>query len=184
MEQAVADRKIRLIEGNIALVEADAVVNAANKSLILGGGVAGAIRRFGGPSIQEECSRIGPIEVGGAVMTGAGDLKARHVIHAAGPVYGEGDEDSKLERATLGSLRLAGNHKLKTIAFPAISSGIFGFPIRRCSEVMLRTTLMFMESSALPAEVIFCLYGDEAYQVFANTLEALTAPHAPPDSSS
>jgi O-acetyl-ADP-ribose deacetylase (regulator of RNase III) len=95
-EWAVKGRKLNLVEGNIALLDVDAIVNAANKSLILGSGVAGAIRTHGGPSIQEECDRIGPISSGEAVITRAGDLKSQYVIHAAGPVYGEGDEDKKL----------------------------------------------------------------------------------------
>ncbi|MFA9452492.1 MAG: macro domain-containing protein [Candidatus Aminicenantaceae bacterium] len=174
MEKAISDHKLRLIEGNLALVEADAVVNAANKSLILGGGVAGAIRNLGGPTIQEQCNRIGPIDAGGAVITGGGDLKARYVIHAVGPVYGEGDEDLKLERATRNSLKLAEKHKLNSIAFPAISTGIFHFPIRRCSDIMLRTAIQFLGSNQLPSEVIFCLYENDAYEVFAETLDRLT----------
>jgi O-acetyl-ADP-ribose deacetylase (regulator of RNase III) len=172
-----------LTEGNIAAVEADAVVNAANKTLVLGSGVAGAIRRFGGPSIQEECNRIGPIRVGEAVMTGAGDLKARHVIHAAGPVYGEGDENEKLERATLNSLRLAGEHRLVSIAFPALSTGVFGFPIQRCSEIMLGAAMQYLRGNEFPTEVIFCLYGDDAYRIFADTLTRLAETEAPPDAS-
>jgi O-acetyl-ADP-ribose deacetylase (regulator of RNase III) len=166
-------RRIRLVEGNIVLLDVDAIVNAANKSLILGGGVAGAIRNFGGPSIQEECNRIGPIEVGEAVMTGGGNLKVTHVIHAAGPVYGEGDEDSKLANATLNSLKIALNNKISSIAFPAISAGIFHFPIRRCSEIMLRTARDFLKKNEYPKEIVFCLYGEKAYSFFMETFEKL-----------
>ena len=170
----VNGRKIKLIEGNIVLLEVEAVVNAANKSLVLGGGVAGAIRSYGGPSIQEECNKIGPIQVGEAVITNAGKLKAKYVIHAAGPVSGEGEEEEKLRSTTLASLKIAEEKKIKDIAFPAISTGIFGFPVQRCSEIMLKTALEFLEKNDYPQEIIFCLYGQEAYSVFEKTLEELT----------
>jgi len=165
---------MKLVEGNIVLLEVEAIVNAANTNLILGGGVAGAIRNAGGPSIQEECNQIGPINVGEAAMTGAGNLKAKYVIHAAGPVQGEGQEEEKLHNATLNSLKIAEENKIKDIAFPAISTGIFGFPIQRCSEIMLRTAMEFLEIHEHPEEIIFCLYGQEAYSVFEKTLDKLT----------
>ncbi len=166
-------KKIQLVEGNIALLDVEAVVNAANKNLKLGGGVAGAIRTHGGPSIQAECDRLGPIEVGEAVITGGGNLKARYVIHTVGPVYGEGDEDAKLERATLSSLRIAREKKIKSIAFPAISTGVFGFPLPRCSEIMLRTAMDFLKKNPHPQQIIFCLYGGEAFSEFERTLTRL-----------
>jgi len=173
-EWTINSRKLKLAEGNIVLLDVEAVVNAANSSLILGGGVAGAIRSYGGPSIQEECNKIGPIQVGEAVATNAGDLKAEYVIHAAGPVSGEGEEDEKLRNATLNSLKIADEKKIKDIAFPAISTGIFGFPIQRCSEIMLKVAMEFLEKHEYPQEIIFCLYGTEAYYIFEKTLEALT----------
>lgn len=163
-----------LKEGNIILLDVDAIVNAANRNLILGGGVAGAIRNAGGPSIQEECNTIGPIDVGEAVMTNSGNLKAKHVIHATGPVQGEGREDTKLRNATLNSLKIANENKLKDIAFPAISTGIFGFPMQECSEIMIQTVMEFLETHDYPQEVIFCLYGQDAYSVFEKTLDKLT----------
>ena len=166
-------KKLLLLKGDISRMDVDAVVNAAHKSLILGEGVAGAIRRLGGPSIQEECNRKGPIPVGEAVMTGAGNLKARHVIHAAGPVFGEGDEDEKLRLATFNSLQLANKHRLKNIAFPAISTGIFHFPITRCSEIMLCEAMDFLKNHPFPEEIIFCLFEDDALELFSNTLERL-----------
>ncbi len=174
-EWMVDGKKIKLVKGNIALLDVEAIVNAANKSLILGGGVAGAIRNFGGPSIQEECNKLGSIEVGEAVITGAGNLKAKYVIHAAGPVYGEGDEDQKLAKATLNSLKLAERKKIKTIAFPAISTGIFHFPLQRCSQIMLKVAMEFLSKHDFPQEIIFCLYDDKAYSVFKETLEKLRA---------
>ncbi len=167
-------RTLKLVEGNIVLLDVEAVVNAANKSLVLGDGVAGAIRNMGGPSIQVECDKIGPIKVGEAALTNAGNLKAKHVIHAAGPVYGEGNEEKKLRNATLSSLELAEEKKIKDMAFPAVSAGIFGFPIQRCSEIMLETAMKFLEEHEYPQEVIFCLYGQDATSVFENTLEKLT----------
>ncbi len=175
-EWSFADRRIILREGSIVEVEADALVNAANTSLILGSGVAGAIRRFGGPSIQAECSRLAPIEVGEAVLTGAGNLKARHVIHAVGPVFGEGQEDDKLKQAVRNSLKIAQKHGLKSIVFPAISTGVFGFPIQRCSEIMLHTGMEFLRLHDTPQVVIFCLFGADAFDIFRDTLARLSAP--------
>ena len=175
-EWAANEKKIKLEEGNLVLLDVEAVVNAANKNLILGGGVAGAIRQFGGPSIQEECNKIGSVSVGEAVITGAGNLKAEYVIHAVGPVYGEGDEDAKLANATLNSLRIAKEKKIKRVAFPAISTGIFRFPLKRCSEIMIEVAMDFLknEENEYPKEIIFCLYGQEAFSVFQNTLEQLS----------
>jgi O-acetyl-ADP-ribose deacetylase (regulator of RNase III) len=173
-ELTVNNKKLKLVEGNIVLFDVEAVVNAANSSLILGGGVAGAIRSHGGPSIQEECNKIGPIQVGEAALTNAGNLKAKYVIHAAGPVSGEGGEEEKLRNATLNSLKIAQERKIKDIAFPAISTGIFGFPLQRCGEIMLEAAMEFLEKHEYPQEIIFCLYGQEAYSVFEKTLEKLT----------
>jgi O-acetyl-ADP-ribose deacetylase (regulator of RNase III) len=167
-------RKLKIVEGNIVALNVDAIVNAANKSLILGGGVAGAIRNFGGPSIQEECNKIGPVEVGEAVITGGGNLNADYVIHAVGPVYGEGDEDIKLANATLNSLNIAKKKKIKSIAFPAISTGIFHFPIKRCAEIMIKVAMDFLKDNTNPQEIILCLYGERAYSIFQGTFERMT----------
>ncbi len=172
-EWTINKRKLKLVEGNIVLLDVEALVNAANTSLVLGGGVAGAIRSYGGPSIQQECNKIGPIQVGEAVATNAGNLKAKYVIHAAGPVSGEGKEEEKLRNATLNSLKIAEGRKMKDIAFPAISTGIFGFPIEKCSEIMLKAALEFLKKHKHPQEIVFCLYGQEAYSVFEKTLGKL-----------
>lgn len=168
--QTVARDRLRIVEGDITLLDVEAVVNAANKNLQLGGGVAGAIRRRGGPAIQAECDRLAPIEVGEAAITGGGNLMARYVIHAVGPMSGEGDEEAKLARATLNSLRIAAERKIKSLAFPAISTGIYGFPLQDCSRVMLRISLDFLKKNSYPREIVFCLYGAEAYEVFRKTL--------------
>jgi O-acetyl-ADP-ribose deacetylase (regulator of RNase III) len=172
-EKTIKGKKIKLIEGNIALLDVEAVVNAANTNLILGGGVAGAIKRYGGPSIQQECNSIGPIKTGEAAITGGGNLKARYVIHAVGPVFGEGQEEEKLRSATLSSLKIASERKIKDIAFPAISTGIFGFPIEKCSEIMVKTAADFLDKNDYPQEVVFCLFGEEAYALFEKALKKL-----------
>ena len=113
MKIKIGRSEIELVEGDITEMETEAIVNAANAQLILGGGVAGAIRRKGGPAIQAECNKISPAYVGGAVITTAGNLRAKYVIHAVGPRMGEGDEDEKLKNATLNSLKLAGEKGIK-----------------------------------------------------------------------
>jgi O-acetyl-ADP-ribose deacetylase len=174
MKVDVAGRSLELIEGDITEMDTDAIVNAANARLILGGGVAGAIARKGGPEIQAECDRIGGTFVGGAAITTGGRLKARHVIHAVGPRLGEGNEDEKLTNATRNSLKVADENNLKSIAFPAISTGIFGFPIRRCAEIMLGTTLDYLKGETGLERVVFCLFGDDSYKVFENQLKQET----------
>ena len=164
-----------MVQGDITEIATDAIVNAANAKLIMGGGVAGAIRRKGGPQIQAQCNKIGGTFVGGAVITTAGDLKAKHVIHAVGPRMGEGDEDAKLKNATLNSLKVADANNLKTIAFPAISTGIFGFPIDRCAEIMLRTAIEHLKGPTGLERIVFCLFGRSDYQVFANQLDQETS---------
>ncbi len=162
---------ISLIHGDITEIETDAIVNAANVKLILGGGVAGAIKRKGGPVIQEECNRIGGTYVGGAVITTGGKLKARYVIHAVGPRMGEGNEDNKLKNATLNSLKLMDEYKLKTIVFPAISTGIFGYPIERCAKIMLSMAKEYLEGNTQIDKVIFCLYTSSDFEVFEKELK-------------
>jgi len=171
MKKKIKNTTLELVEGDITEMETDAIVNAANSALKLGGGVAGAIARKGGPKIQEECDRIGGTFVGGAVITTGGNLKAAHVIHAVGPRMGEGNEDRKLKDATLNSLKLADEHHLKSIAFPAISTGIFGFPMDRCAKIMLSKTINYLNGDTGLERVIFCLFGSEAYQIFIKELE-------------
>ena len=142
-------------------------MNAANAQLILGGGVAGAIRRKGGPSIQKECNKIGGTYVGGAVITTAGLLPAKYVIHAVGPQMGEGDEDNKLHNATTNSLKVADENKLRSIAFPAISTGIFGFPMDRCAAIMLTAAFDYLSTQLTGLQhVVFCLFDKTALQTF------------------
>ena len=170
MKINIENRVLELLEGDITEMETDAIVNAANAQLVLGGGVAGAIRKKGGPSIQQECNKIGGTFVGGAVITTGGNLKAKYVIHAVGPRMGEGNEDEKLKNATLNSLKVAEENQLKSIAFPAISTGIFGFPIQRCAKIMLKTTIDYLKAQTTLEKVSFCLFGQESYKVFENQL--------------
>ena len=172
-ELIVKSSKIKLVQGDISEVDTDVVVNAANAQLILGGGVAGAIRRKGGPKIQEECNKIGGTFVGSAVITTGGNLKAKYVIHAVGPRMGEGDEDEKLRNATINSLKLMDDKRLKTITFPAISTGIFGYPIDKCAKIMLTTTKEYITSNTQITEVIFCLYSKKDYEIFEKELKLL-----------
>ncbi len=176
MKVNIGDHVLELLDGDITELDTDAIVNAANAQLVLGGGVAGAIRRKGGPKIQAECDKIGGTFVGGAVITTGGKLKARHVIHAVGPRMGEGDEDRKLRNATLNSLKLADENRLKSIAFPAVSTGIFGFPIERCAAIMLGTTIEYLKGQTGLQRVVFCLFGRDSYEVFAERLEQETSP--------
>ena len=171
MRVKISKSVLELFEGDITEMQAGAIVNAANARLILGGGVAGAIRRKGGPKIQEECNKAGGMFVGGAVITTAGNLKAKYVIHAVGPQMGEGNEDEKLKNTTLNSLKLADENNIKSISFPAISTGIFGFPIERCAEIMLQTTIDYLKGQTNIEKVVFCLFGQDSYEVFEKQLK-------------
>ncbi|MDP9120193.1 MAG: macro domain-containing protein [Acidobacteriota bacterium] len=178
-EETTADNRVRvtfvrtqleLVEGDITSLEIEAVVNPANEQLQLGGGVAGAIRERGGPSIQEECDRIGGTPVGTAVMTGAGNLPARQVIHAVGPRMGEGDEDRKLASAVRSALALADRRGLKSLAIPAISTGIFGFPLERAARIMLTEIHRYLQGGTKLDRVVICLRGEEAFGIFRREL--------------
>ena len=171
MQIEINHKILGLVAGDITEQESDAIVNPANSSLSLGAGVAGAIRSKGGPTIQQACDQIGGCPVGGAALTTGGNLKARHVIHAVGPRMGEGDEDEKLKGATLSSLKVADDNGLKSIVFPAISTGIFGFPIERCADIMLSNSIDYLKRDTGLEKIIFCLYGQQAFDTFKITLE-------------
>lgn len=167
MNATINGMEIQLTQGDITDLAVDAIVNPANSQLLLGGGVAGAIRTRGGPDIQEECLKIGWCDVGEAVITGAGNLRAGYVIHAVGPRMGEGNEPGKLASATRASLTLAEENQLRSIALPAISTGVFGFPLEACAQIMLRVILdiTFEEFQHLK-QVILCLYDQQAFETF------------------
>ena len=171
MKMQILNTKLRLVQGDITELDVDAIVNAANAQLSLGEGVAGAIRRKGGPQIQMECDRFGGTPVGTAIITGGGLLKARHVIHAVGPRMGEGNEDEKLRSATLSSLKVAEDNGLRTLAFPAISTGIFGFPLDRCARIMVGTTVEFLQRPTGLNSVTFGVFSADAFDVFQADIE-------------
>ncbi|MBI4667486.1 MAG: macro domain-containing protein [Nitrospinae bacterium] len=163
------------MQGDITEMATDAIVNPSNTSLVLGAGVSGAIAAKGGDAIQIEMSKIGQCPVGDAVVTGAGNLKARYVIHAVGPRMGEGNEDNKLHMATLASLKRAEELKIQSISFPAISTGVFGFPVDRCAAIMLSTALdhFAREENQSLRRIVFCLFTKGDLDVFINTLKWL-----------
>lgn len=174
MQVSINNTVLELTEGDITEAETEAIVNPANEALVLGGGVAGAIRIKGGPAIQIECDEISPTSVGCAVKTNAGRLKAQYVIHAVGPRMGEGDEDTKLTNATLNSLILADRDGIKSLTFPAISTGIFGFPMDRCAEIMLGTTIDYLTGGSNLEKVAFRLDGKGSCKIFQQHLQRLT----------
>jgi O-acetyl-ADP-ribose deacetylase (regulator of RNase III) len=158
--------RIDILQGDITEMDCDAIVNAANNDLQLGGGVAGAIRRKGGSRIQDECDEIGTIPVGAAAITTGGELKARYVIHAASMQLGGQTSAQSLRTSTAYSLRIAAQKSLKTIAFPAIGTGIAGFPIQECAEIMLGEVEKHFEGSTSLEKVDFVLFDAETLGVF------------------
>ncbi len=178
--QTIAEHKIgfktlRLVQGDITERDVDAIVNAANSQLQHGGGVAGAIVKKGGYVIQDESDRIGYTPVGTAVITSAGKLPAKFVIHTVGPQMGEGDEDSKLKSAVLSSLTLASEKGLKSISMPAISSGIFGFPKDRCANILVNKSAGYLRDNPKTSlEIVeFCVFDDNTKDHFKREFEKL-----------
>jgi O-acetyl-ADP-ribose deacetylase (regulator of RNase III) len=168
IERTIGSTVVRLVSADLTERDVDAIVNAANSRLQHGGGVAGAIVRKGGQVIQEESDAIGFVPVGSAAMTSAGKLKTRQVIHAVGPMMGEGDEDNKLKHAITSVLKLASEKRLHSISVPAISAGIFGFPKDRCAKILVGETA---ETSLLLVE--FCIIDNEAYDQFRKEIERI-----------
>jgi O-acetyl-ADP-ribose deacetylase (regulator of RNase III) len=165
---------ISLREGDLTEADVDAIVNAANPQLQLGAGVAGAIRERGGPTIQEECNRIGTLKTGQAVMTGGGTLRARHVIHAVGPRKGEGDEERVLAETTRSALQVATAKGLASLALPAISTGVYGVDKATCARAMLGEVTRFLEAEKTTLRRIeFCLRGTESMQAFMAEMHRL-----------
>jgi O-acetyl-ADP-ribose deacetylase len=155
------------MRGDITERNTDAIVNAANSYLKHGGGVAAAIVRKGGPTIQEESNNIGFVPVGSAVLTTAGKLSCKAVIHAVGPRIGEGNEDHKLTNAIRNVLLLASEQNFSSISVPAISSGIFGFPKDKCAKILVEESKRFLENETTSIEVIeFCIIDDETIKYF------------------
>jgi len=168
LQQSVGDGTVRLVRGDITLAETDAIVNAANSYLQHGGGVAGAIVRRGGKQIQRESDAIGHCPEGEAVVTGAGRLATRYVIHAVGPKGGDPEGDAKLAGAVRNSFARAEELRLSSISLPAISSGIFGFPKDRCAQILLAQAEKHLASADHSLKQIdFCIIDDSTVQVFA-----------------
>jgi O-acetyl-ADP-ribose deacetylase (regulator of RNase III) len=164
--------RITLVEGDITLQEVDAIVNAANSALVLGSGVAGAIRSRGGPSIQAECDAHGPIEVGDAAVTGAGDLPARWVIHAAGMPPGGSATEESVRRSVRRSFERAREQGCTTLALPAIGAGVGGLSLQRCAEISLEEARAWQAGPEPFDEIRFVLFGEPAYRVFEMTNDA------------
>jgi O-acetyl-ADP-ribose deacetylase (regulator of RNase III) len=162
---------VDVLQGDLTEQDVDAIVNAANNDLILGGGVAGAIARRGGPAIQAECRAIGPIEVGGAAITGGGQLKARFVVHAASMRLGSATSAESLRKSTRRSLELASERGLRSIAFPAVGTGIAHFPLKDCARIMLEEVVAHGAHPTSLQEVRFVLFGDEAEAKFRTEAE-------------
>jgi len=167
--------KLTIRQGDLTTANVDAIVNAANNDLLLGGGVAGAIRSRGGPSIQEECHRLGPIRVGEVAITGGGALSARYVIHAASMVLGGLTTEEGLREATRNSLVCADEKRLASIAFPAIGTGIAGFPMKRCAEVMLDEIRSHLAGETTLTRVEIVLFDEAARATFEETLPKIAS---------
>jgi O-acetyl-ADP-ribose deacetylase (regulator of RNase III) len=177
MNSALSE-KIVIQQGDLTDMDTDAIVNAANNDLHLGAGVAGAIRRKGGEQIQRECDAIGSILVGYAAITGGGKLKARHVIHAASMQLGGGTTAANLRTSVAHSLRIAAERGLKTIAFPAVGTGIAGFPLDECATIILQEAAQHLKSETSLEKIYFVLFDDSACEVFKRALNRLQS--APP----
>jgi O-acetyl-ADP-ribose deacetylase len=166
--------RIFIQQGDITEMDVDAIVNAANNDLMLGAGVAGAILRKGGDSIQKECDEIGSIPIGYAAITGGGKLKARHVIHAASMGLADARTTAKsLRTSTAHSLRLAAERKLKSIAFPAVGTGVSGFPMEECAQIMLAEAAQHVKSGTSLDAIYFVLFDVRARDIFQRAWDKL-----------
>lgn len=162
------DERIWLVQTDITSLIVDAIVNAANSSLLGGGGVDGAIHKAGGPMILEECKKIGGCKTGEAVITHAGYLPAKYVIHTVGPIWHGGDnqEDQLLENCYMNSLSLARKHNLHSIAFPSISTGVYGFPHERAVKLVSKTLIQYVQQFEIPEKIILVAFGDRIYTLY------------------
>ena len=177
MKVEIKNTVLELIEGDITEMDVDGIVNAANERLAHGGGVAGVISRRGGPTIQRESDawvrQHGQVPTGSAAITSGGHLKAPYVIHAVGPIYdGTARSAELLASAVRSALRMADEHELKSVALPAISTGIFGYPMEKAAQVMLQAAIAYLQGETGLERIVFCLYGRSAFDVFARELKA------------
>jgi O-acetyl-ADP-ribose deacetylase (regulator of RNase III) len=178
MKTSIGNSMLEIVQGDITALKVDAIVNAANVHLQHGGGVAWAIAKKGGPVIQAESDAIiaklgRPLETGEPAITTGGKLPAKFVIHVAGPVWGSGDEDDKLCCAIRHSLALADEKGIKSIAFPAISTGIYGFPVERAAKLMLAEASDYLCGETKLERVVFCLYDNATFEVFIAVFQDL-----------
>jgi len=175
MQVTVGKSKLELVQGDITQQDTEAIVNAANPSLLGGGGVDGAIHRAGGPQILEECRKIGGCPPGEARITTGGRLKAKYVIHTVGPIYqgGAKGEAQILASAYRSSLELASQHGIKSVAFPSISTGAYGYPIELAAPIALRTAMEYLQSHPEIELVRFVLFGRSAYEAYERALKSL-----------
>lgn len=162
------NQQIKLIKGDITKLETDAIVNAANRSLLGGGGVDGAIHRAAGPDLLAECKTLNGCETGHAKITGGYKLPAKHVIHTVGPVWhgGKNNEDELLASCYHESLKLAVHNKCRSVAFPNISTGVYGFPKERAAKIAVKTVTNFLAENELPEQVVFCCFDDENFRLY------------------
>jgi len=175
MEKEIFD-KIEIMQGDITKLYVDAIVNAANRSLLGGGGVDGAIHRAAGPKLLEECRKLGGCNTGEAKITNGYNLKAGHVIHTVGPVYSGKAEDGRLlSRCYFNSLQLASQNNLKSIAFPAISCGVYGYPIKEACKIAIYTVSKYLEDKkSSVTQVIFILFSPEDRDIYAKCLKKMS----------
>lgn len=177
MKRAFGDSIIEVVQGDITKEQVDAIVNAANRSLLGGGGVDGAIHRAGGPAILEECTKLGGCETGDAKITTGGRLPAKYVIHTVGPVYRDGkrNEPELLASCHRRSLEVALENGVKTIAFPAISCGVYGYPIPDAARIAIGTAVDFLVKNKGVDLIRFVLFGNDVYTIFESALKACRA---------
>ena len=175
MKNEAIKNRIKIVEGDITKHAVDAIVNAANTTLLGGGGVDGAIHDGAGPELLEECRKLGGCPTGQAKITKAYRLPAKWVIHTAGPVWRDGNhgEDKLLANCYRNSLALAQEHGLKTIAFPSISTGAYGFPMERAARIAVRETKSFLAKAVKVESVLMVCFGRQAYRVYSNALEEI-----------
>lgn len=175
MEKRINNSVLAIVEGDITKEQTDAIVNAANSRLAGGGGVDGAIHRAGGPSIMEESRKYDGCPTGKAVITGGGNLKAKYVIHAVGPIYRDGKkgEPELLRGAYLESLKLASANGIKSISFPALSAGAYGYPMNEAARIALATAAEYIKGHPEIELVRFVLFGRQAYDAFEGELKKI-----------
>jgi O-acetyl-ADP-ribose deacetylase (regulator of RNase III) len=176
MQVQINESILELVEGDITQQDTEAIVNAANSSLLGGGGVDGAIHRAAGPELLEECRKLGGCPTGEARLTRGYRLKAQYVIHGVGPVYSGTPRDAELlADVHTHALKLASAHNISSLAFPAISTGAYGYPMEEAAPVALRTVIEYLRQHPEIRRVRFVLFGRRAYQTYASALEALTS---------